>query len=44
MHFVFSLYVTNGQVNHEEKYAQERNPSKADAKRKKLIFQILKRQ
>ena len=26
MHFVFSLYVTNGQVNHEEKYAQEHNP------------------
>ena len=36
MHFVFSLYVTNGQVNHEEKYAQEHNPLESGLQTEKI--------
>ena len=34
--FVFSLYVTNGQVNHKEKYAQEYNPLESGLQTEKI--------
>lgn len=36
MHFVFSLYVTNGQVNHKEKYGQEHNPLESGLQTEKI--------